>query len=421
MRRVLFIAYHFPPLAGGGTFRSLKFVKYLPEFGWLPTVITTNTKNYWAYDETLLEEVPKGVKIIRAGELNPFYLQIVLSKFGLTSLYQLIKDKLFIPDEKIGWIPFAYLQAKRETKRDKYDLIFSTSPTPCAHLIAYRLKKETGLPWIADYRDLWTLNPEYHYVDSIRFKKEFQLERSSISLSDAIISVTKGNQSEVQKEFHIKKKKLSLIYNGFDISNTEKNNNRYSNSSAQFVITYTGTFYGSRNPDQFLKALFLIKLQNEDIFRSFQINFYGKSDYNIIRKARQLKMEKIINYVYFIPSTEITSVYATTDILLLIIPGNEKYILTSKIFDYLSTRKPILALTPDGEAKQILQKSGLGYFADPNDVEDIKNQILNLYNLWKLNQLHPKTNKEFINQFHRRKLTEKLAIIFNKVCKAKNL
>ena len=130
MKKVLFIAYHFPPIAGGGTFRSLKFVKYLPEFGWMPTVLTTNSKTSWAYDYELLKEIPSDVKILRAPEINLFYLQVFLSKIGLSKLYRKLKDHFFIPDEKIGWLPLAYNQAIKELKKEKYDLIFSTSPTP---------------------------------------------------------------------------------------------------------------------------------------------------------------------------------------------------------------------------------------------------------------------------------------------------
>ncbi|MBL7074893.1 glycosyltransferase family 4 protein [candidate division KSB1 bacterium] len=413
MKKVLMIAYHFPPLAGGGTFRSLKFVKYLPEFGWLPTVITTNTKNYWAYDETLLDEVPNRVKIIRAGELDPFYLQIVLSKFGLTSLYQLIKDKLFIPDEKIGWLPIAYLQSKKELKKEKYDLIFSTSPTPCTHIIAYYLKKLFNLPWVADYRDLWTINPLYSHTKLFRVNRESRMETQLNSYADKVISVTAGNKNEIKNKFHLKDRKLALIYNGFDSQTLEEENNPDFISSKKFTISYTGSFYGKRNPDAFLKALAWINLHHVNISDSIAANFCGKSDYDILNKAKKLGIDIFVKHMQFIHFEELQSIYRQSTVFLLIIQDVGKNALPAKIFHYLSTLKPILAIVPDGEAKLILKKSGLGFFARPDDVESIRDQILYLYHLWKANRLHPEPNINFINQFHRRNLTKQLADIFD--------
>ena len=414
MKRVLFIAYNFPPLAGGGTFRSLKFVKYLPEFGWLPTVITTNTKNYWAYDEELLKEVPAEVKIIRAPEIDPFYLQVILSKIGLSKLYQKIREHLLIPDEKIGWIPFAYQKAVQELKKQKYDLIFSTSPTPCAHIIALKLKRKFGIPWIADYRDHWTLNPEYPYSkNSRRFKKESLMEENIAQQCNTQIHVTKGNLKMVYNHFNLGKKHTILIYNGYDTNTKNITNKNEEKGYLKFV--YTGTFYGARNPILILNALSEIARNNPEISDGIRFQFIGKSNTDIIKIANNLKITKMISHINYLHRYEIEEIYQKIDVSILIIPYNQSYVLTSKIFDYLYILKPILAIIPNGEAKEIIQNSNLGFFADPNSPEDIKNQILNLYQLWKTDQLHVKPNYEYIKQFHRRNLTKQLAKEFDSI------
>jgi glycosyltransferase involved in cell wall biosynthesis len=412
MKRVLFIAYHFPPLAGGGTFRSLKFVKYLPEFGWLSTVVTTNTKNYWAYDEELLKEVPPEVKIIRAPEIDPFYLQLFLSKIGIGKLYQKIKNRFFIPDEKIGWIPFAFRKAVRELKRQKYDLIFSTSPTPCAHIIALKLKREFGIPWVADYRDLWTLNPEYPYSKNLkRYHREFQIEKFIAQSCNDQIHVTKGNLNNIRNYFNLYNKHLKLIYNGYDIITIAEPTEKKENDYLKFV--YTGTFYGLRNPTSILKAISEIAKAEPKVADSLRLQFIGKSDTDIINNTASLGIRKMVSHVNNLPQSEIDNIYQKTDVSVLIIPCGQSHILTSKIFDYLYIKKPILAIIPNGEAKEILIKSNLGFFADPNSPEDIKRQILNLYRLWKTDQLHVEPNYEYIEQFHRHYLTKQLAEVFN--------
>jgi len=412
MKHVLFIAYHFPPLAGGGTFRSLKFVKYLPEFGWLPTVITTNTKNYWAYDETLLQEVPKKVKIIRAEELDPFYLHIILSKIGLGKLYQKIRDRFFIPDEKIGWIPFAYRKAVKELKKEKYDLIFSTSPTPCAHIIAVKLSYRFNLPWIADYRDHWTLNPDYRY-DLSRYKIENNIENQLHHKAASIIINTEGNKNDILETFKdIPSKKYTVIHNGSDTTfPIEKNNKKHN----KFRMIYTGTFYGRRNPITFMKSLSQIK---KDIrINEIEVNFIGNSQWDINDLSKKYEISDIVHFSPFLPIQELNNQIIESDVLLLFIDStpNSPHVVPSKLYDYLFSNRPVLGIINDGNAKEILKKSNLGFFADPDSPEDIKNQILNLYHLWETGQLHVEPNWEYIQRFHRRNLTEQLAEMFDSI------
>jgi len=405
MKRVLFIAYHFPPLAGGGTFRSLKFVKYLPEFGWLPTVITTNTKLSWAYNASLLDEIPDGVKIIRASEIDPFYLHIILSKIGLGKLYDIIKRKFFIPDEKIGWIPLAYLKAKKELKKHKYDLIYSTSPTISSHIIAQKLSKKTNIPWVCDFRDFWTMHPYYKFSNTKRGNKEKIIEKKILDSANLVISAFNKIKFRWKEIFpEIITDKFHTIYNGFD-TNFQK---RHKPMNNKLNILYTGSFYGKYNPNIFFKALSDIYKANPDFKNYVNLKFVGNIE-------KEIKQQTNVNVEYFpfMAHDKLNEFIQNCDILLLILPIESQ--LPGKIFSYMIAQKPILAIIPNGEAKTILQKANLGYFANPDSPEDIKNQILNIYNLWKENKLNPKPNIEYIKQFHRLNLTKQLAEIFDSI------
>jgi len=410
MKKVLFIAYHFPPLAGGGTFRSLKLVKYLPQFGWLPTVVTTNTRNYWAYDESLLNEVPKEVKIIRTCEFDPFYLHILLSKIGLGKLYQKIKDLFLIPDEKIGWIPFAYRMAKKELKKQKYDLIFSTSPTPCAHIIALKLKKRFGIPWICDIRDYWTTHFTYPYKKTHREQLENHIEQTFFKFADHITTVSQG----VKKDFSSTRppSPISVITNGFDTEN-----NLSIKKSLKFRILYTGSFYGHYNPKIFLQALKQSIQRDVSLQKTIDLLFIGNYPQEITELYQTYKAHFSINWTGFKSPGELEQEFLSANILLLILPSEEHYqaYLPAKLFTYMAKQIPIFAIIPEGEAKEILKISNLGFFANPNSLEDITQKILHLYKLWKTNQLHVQPNKAYINQFHRRNLTKQLVDIFEEV------
>lgn len=409
MKRVLFIAYHFPPLAGGGTFRSLKFVKYLPEFGWLPTVLTTKTRNYWAYDENLLEEVPKKVKIIRAAEIDPFYLHIFLSKIGLGKLYDKLKERFFIPDEKIGWIPLAYRKAVRELKRQKYDLIFSTSPTPCAHIIALKLKKRFGVPWICDFRDYWTAHFTYPYKNTPREKYDQHVERNIFKNADQIITVSQGVKKDFLNMFP--NSAIHVITNGYD-----KYEVKHMQKSTEFKILYTGSFYGHYNPAIFLLAVKKGIEEQPSLYQLLHLYFAGNYPPDIKKMFNHYQQHFSMDYVDFMSPNQLEKEYLSASILLLILPADKHYktYLPAKLFTYLNKCRPIFAVIPDGEAKTLLSKSNLGFFADPNSPEDIKNQILHLYQLWKSDQLTVEPNMEYIRQFHRRKLTQQLAEVFDK-------
>lgn len=405
MKKVLFIAYHFPPLAGGGTFRSLKFVKYLPEFGWLPTVLTTNTKNYLAYDETLLNEVPENVKIIRAGEYDPFYLHILLSKIGLEKLYQKIKDRFLIPDEKIGWIPLAYRKAVRELKKYKYDLIFSTSPTPCAHIIALKLRKKFGIPWICDFRDFWTDHPYYRFINTHRGNQEIALEKKIISTAELII--TAFNKIRLSWRYtyqEINDNKFYTIYNGYDsqIYNVKENKNKKLN------LLYTGSFYGKYNPRVFFDVLLSVYKTNQNFRKHVSIKLIG----NIDPEIRNQTVENV-EYLPYTSPTRLNEYIENSDVLLLVLPVESG--LPGKIFTYMATLKPIFAIVPDGETKEILKKTKLAYLADPDSVTEITNQLLNIYTLWKANKLNPRANTDYIQQFQRRNQVKQLSKIFNRI------
>src|SRR5215216_1430484 len=151
-RRVLVIAYYFPPLGGAGVQRILKFVKYLPEFGWTTTVVSTRSRVYGTHDETLLDEIPEGIRVVRTpGFPVARWLGILLGKLGLRRL----RLWALWPDGGLGWAPAAFLAARRELRRERPDVIFSTSAPYGGHLVALALHRLTAIPWVADFRDEW--------------------------------------------------------------------------------------------------------------------------------------------------------------------------------------------------------------------------------------------------------------------------
>jgi len=407
MKHVLFIAYHFPPLATGGVFRSLNFVKHLQEFGWQPTVLTVADSLSWSKDNSLIKAVPENIRIIRAKEFNLLILHILLSKIGMGKLYELIEKKWVIPDKKIGWLPLAIIKGKKELKKNKYDLIFSTSPTICAHILAYNLSRQFDLPWICEFRDLWTLQAHYPFHGTKRGKKETGLEKSFLTKAAKVIVVTKTFKKEfIRKYAALQSDKIEVIYNGFE----QLSPIGYSRDK-KLTIAYTGSMYGQYYPIELYKAM--DELINRFPNMKFHFLFIGNVEEQISTKLKSFSSIST-EFIPFQSKKDLPGILKQAAALLVFQLGKYSSV-PSKVFDYLSYQKPILAIVPKDELREIVMMTGMGYCADPNDIEDIQNVLKKLYNDWHQNNLPQPQNIGALEKFRRRNQACQLSKIFDEI------
>ncbi|MCK4715587.1 MAG: glycosyltransferase, partial [Candidatus Marinimicrobia bacterium] len=218
MKKVLIITYYWPPAGGPGVQRVLKFAKYLPEFGWQPIILTVKNGEYPAIDNSLQKEIPANCKVYNTFSIEPNFVYKKFTGMGSDEkiptavlaaentnwkkrLANWIRLNLFIPDAKIGWIPFAVRKGKKIIKAEKPDIIFSSSPPPTVHLIARKLAKWSGIKWVADFRDPWT--DIYHYNDVKRsawsLNRDKDKEKEIVTSADEIITVSQ-NVAELLNE-----------------------------------------------------------------------------------------------------------------------------------------------------------------------------------------------------------------------------
>lgn len=407
MKRIFFISYYFPPLATGGVFRSLYFVKYLQEFGWLPTVLTVKNAHSWSNDTYLISSVPKNVKILRAKQLNVLFLHIILSKLGLSKFYDLIERKFIIPDKNIGWLPYAFKKGKKELRKTDYDLIFSTSPTICSHIIAQKLSKKFQIPWICEFRDLWTLLPHYPFNNTNRGKKESKMEYEFLDSAAKIIAVTKTFKKEFLSTYpSIPSDKIDVIYNGFE----QLSPLRYSKSDL-LTIVYTGSMYGQYYPQELYPALDGLIKENPDM--NFRLLFIGNAEKQIIDELNSYSSIST-EFIPFQSKKDLPKILEQATALLVFQLGKYSSV-PSKVFEYLSYQKPILAIVPKDELREIVMMTGMGYCADPTDTKGIQNILKLLYNDWNNDRLPKPHNINILEIFKRRNQTQQLAILFDKL------
>ncbi len=443
MKKVLIISYFFPPLGGAGIQRTLKFVKYLPQFGWLPLVLTQKNGHHYAYDYGQLKLISKDVKVIRANSLeavklrfairrflkkivtltgkfsqdgnNPNDQEVSISKgvYPLNLLRRFIEQWIFIPDSKIRWFPTAIFAGLKLTKNREIDILYSTSYPYTCHLIGYFLKMITKKPWVADFRDPW--------ADNIFMTKNFSplrkridkwLESRVIQKADVVVLTTRPIGEQFVKKYPFEdSKKFKVIPNGYDEGDFQKVKAK---KPVKFTIVFTGALTPSSSPGQFFEALFQISCDRPDVISDFKVLLVGWMDPIFGRRINELGIEHLIEVVKYVPRRRCLQIMAEASILLLPLSKawEGKGIFTGKIFDYLSARKPILALLPEGIAAELIRQTESGVVVDPENKEAIVDAILTFYAKYKNNTLSLE-KRALPVEFSRKHLTKTLAQVFD--------
>lgn len=426
MKKVLIITYYWPPAGGPGVQRVLKFAKYLPEFGWKPIILNVKKGEYPAIDETMAEDIPECCKVYKTNSIEPNFLYKKFTGMKLDEKIPVavlaeknqnwkkkvsnwIRINLFIPDAKIGWIPFGVKAGKKIIIKEKPDIIFSSSPPPTVHLIANKLAKWSGIKWVADFRDPWT--DIYHYnkikINSISKNYDKHLENNILHTCKKIIVVNDNFFQDFKNQ-----EKMSIIPNGYDSSDMIPTETPDKNT--KFTIRYMGSMKIRQYVDSFFCILKEIsKIKN--LKNSIRLDIIGRIDPLIVKLIREKNINLEINFTGYLPHKEAIHLIANADLYLFIIgKGNRgKFITTSKIFEYLMMKKPIIAYGPlDGTANKILKKTGAGKMFDYDNKVDAKKYILGLYQKWNQGNIYFKVDLEEIKKYDRKILTQKLVQIF---------
>lgn len=417
MKKVLLIAYHFPPVGGAGVQRTSKFVKYLRNFGWEPLVLSRDPGKMELRDHSLIKDIPEDIKIWRttAWDFNVWP--------GLLKLPgKLIGRKILIPDAERLWQLSARKTAAKIVRDGKVDLIYTTSSPYSAHLMGLHLKKLfPGIPWVADFRDEWMNNP--YLLDNPhckpRMRIESSMERQVLETADCLITNTPfmldnfiNNHRELLLE-----NKFFTIPNGFDPEDFSEASVAAPNN-IRFTITYTGALYGRRKPDTFFAALSSLIRSGEIDKNTISVQFTGH--FHIDRLKQQVEREGLqgaVEFSSYIEHDECIKRLTGSDCLLLIEGGGRgsEAFFTGKIFEYINAGRPILANIPfNGAAAQVIRDTATGLVSDCDDVDTTAANLLTFYKSWLHRNNEYSPNHEAISRYDRKALTKRLAEVFEK-------
>ncbi|HEY9115214.1 MAG TPA: glycosyltransferase, partial [Bacteroidales bacterium] len=412
--------------------RWLKFVKYLREFGWEPIVFTPENPETPVDDETLLKEVPVGIQVVKNRIWEPYsvyktltgrksekiqtaFLKEKKGSGGLLESFSVwIRGNLFIPDARKFWIKPSVKYLKDILQTERVDAIISTGPPHSTHLIAMKLKQELGLPWLADFRDPWT---NIDYYQDLRLGKRadkihHQLEKKVLQQADAVTVVSPGMVKDfsaiVDRNYH-------FIPNGFDAEDLQVAKKKIE-VDKHFSITHIGSLTKSRNPEKLWQVLGELVHEKEDFSKDLKIHNIGKLDFSVKETIGQNGLEKFLQLTDYLPHNEVITKQQEAAVLLLLINNtpNANLILTGKIFEYLTSKRPIICIAPiDGDAANIIRETGSGEVFDFSEAKKLKDYILKLYELFKKGKLAAESQN--IERFERKNLTGDLVKVLGEL------
>ncbi|PID58418.1 MAG: hypothetical protein CR986_07885 [Ignavibacteriae bacterium] len=433
MKKALIVTYHWYPAGGPGVQRILKFAKYLNKFGWKPIILTVAKGEYPALDFSLKKNIPEDIVEYRTKSLEPNFLY---KKFmGMKPEQKIptailvddnpsLKKKItawirlnfFIPDAKIGWLPFAVNEGKKIIREEKPDIIFSTSPPPTVHIIAQKLADSSKLPWIADFRDPWT---DIHYYEkqprlSVVKKFDRALEKKVLNKADKVVCISK---LDITLDFgkKVSPTKCINIPNGYDEEDFENLNLNYNHK--KFILLHLGAINKERNPVSLFKGIKNLAQKKIITPENFMLKFVGNVENIVTKTIEDLDIGNYIEIIPYKPHKEALSYIEDASVMLLLITRSEKNkrILPGKTFEYLRTLKFIIALGPtDGEVANIINNTNSGIVLDYSNESKIEETLEAQIIKWKQKDFH-NNNITNIEKYKRENLTEELINLFDSV------
>ena len=429
MKKVLIIAYYWPPAGGGGVQRWVKFVKYLREFGWEPIVYAPENPDYPLLDPSLAIDLPEKLEVIKHPIWEPY--QIYRTVMGKTSgkthagfisstgkkslksrAVNFVRGNAFIPDARVYWVKPSIKFLTDYLKEKPVDAIITTGPPHSMHLIGLGVHEKTGVKWLADFRDPWVNmdNLEEYEFTSWAFKKHQRLEQKVVSTASRVAVVAPFMAQEYEK---LRNSKVDVLTNGFDTTDFEINKDI---EHPKFVIGHYGTFGKDRNPHLLWRALRDLLGELPMLQDHLSIEIIGPTDAFVFKELEEFELQSYVNFIDYLPHAEAIEKMKAASLLLLLLNqnGNMESRLTGKIFEYMAVQKPILGLgSATSDPSKVLKETGTGIMIDYGDYEATKNHILKSYQ--KFRKGAHWVNPEGINIYSRRSITEKLAGVLNEM------
>jgi len=426
MKHLLLISYPFPPVSSAGAVRSRRFAQYLPEFGWRVSVVTIEPYQGRAIDNKELNRLKDIVDVHFTSTIDPWLsLREKNPSFFLSRIVRSVLMKIFsFPDHMLLWVPFAVAKGLSICRQNSISTIYTTSPPHSTHLAGLILKWLTKKPWIADFRDPWTLNAfhKHGYLDNILIRIEKYLEKRVLKNASCLLANTAANRNNLLAAFpEIPPDKVVHLPNGWEEFINAPDSKK--KEDGVLTIVHAGIFYPLFKPYALLYALKswrdghqppgIPPLDNKCI----RIILLGAKE-NEMTIVKELGLEDIVEVRSWVPQSEAQKIMLQANILWVSLgTGKESstYV-PSKIFEYIAARKPIMAFFPEGDAAELIRKTNCGIVFTSDEPQSIISYLDKKIKLKKDSiALEYKPNEAVLNSYKLSSIAQRLSEILDRL------
>ncbi|OHB69070.1 MAG: hypothetical protein A2V70_11580 [Planctomycetes bacterium RBG_13_63_9] len=442
-KNILFVAYEFPPEGESGVQRSAKFSKYLPDFGYEPLVLTAAERNTEKrIDTTLLADV-QNTRIFRCRGYERFVVRLP----DKVRLFRRLTKFWLRPDRNVlAWLPKAKQAALNIAKEYPISVIYTSVSPFSSAILGRRLKKLLGVPWVVDFRDPWVDDLVRLWPSRLHRLYESRLERKVFEAADAIVVVTPTMKDMLASRYPQWATKTHVICNGFDPQDFPRM--EVAPPPDRLQIGYTGRLVeyeremvagrlgplsrlwlskiafrdtsvdlSTHSPGYLLRAVRKLLDEHPDFEDKILLRFAGIFHEKNMELVRELQLENVVSVKGYLPHAESVRLLMESDVLFLPMTAwggdRRSYIYSGKIFEYLASRRPILAAVPEGDARDLITRARAGWCVDPHDEIAMKSLIKELIERKMAGTLNTSPDEQIIRQFDRRNLTRQLAAVFD--------
>lgn len=450
--RLLYISYLFPPVSTVGVHRTIRFLKWLPELGWEPFVLTPEHPRSPRFERELCDRVSPNLHVTRTTAFERFNYgktedpsQTPPNRLG--RIGEIPKDLwryLAIPDDKIGWIPYA-TAAGRELIRDyQIDAIFVSGKPFSSFRIGHKLSQEFQIPWIMDLRDLWTINRRIRPKSSVHHWLERRLERQLLNSASKVIANTPDNLREFQQAFPaVPADRFVTITNGYDQDDFDSGTAKYD----KFTIAYTGTFYfqseqrsswyrrmlgtngrrtelyDTHSPKYFFESIRMFLEANPELREKVEVKLAGTCTPEIKAFARESQIEDRVTFLGWLTHQQAMDHLRRSHLLCLTLARGEESAgwIPAKLFPYLGSGTPVLAMVPPGDCAGIVERTGAGFVVGPDDSIAASERIARCYRGFESDSPVTQPDWQEIEHYESRQQTQRLVEVLNQLCPNRSL
>jgi len=430
IHKILLLAYDYPPRGWSGVQRTVKFVRYMPEFGWDPVVVAPSE---WFRpappDPTLLGEVSHAPTI-----RTPCLTEETLERWGrrvgrgLRPLLRLAGkserwvaegvswrlESCLFPDPAVGWLPYAVRYGLRAVQAYQPEMIYATAPPYSTLISGMIVAKLSRRPLVVDLRDLWTDNPMRKVEGGIKQRLDRTLERMVLRSAAVILTTSESAACIVAEKYPAVADRVFTIFNGYDRADFDglAPPSVRKPGEGPLNIAHVGSLYGDRSPEPFLEAVARTLGNGRFCSEDLQIRFVGETSAfrELFDRYEYLHMVRADGPVDHWGALE---AMVDSDVLLLIAPEQHKMVIPGKIFEYMAAGRPIFGVVPrDGDVARLLRNAGHRWVAHYSDVEAIARCLDEMLGQWKGGrELRGAEAHEKAARFERRRLTRELCEI----------